>query len=81
MNALGEVAQAELTGHALALLAKQASRVLATLDEAARNAALEAMAAAVERASAALLAANADCRIDDRRTRSPRCDAGAAEAG
>jgi glutamate-5-semialdehyde dehydrogenase len=60
MNALGEVAQAELTGHALALLAKQASRVLATLDEAARNAALEAMAAAVERASAALLAANAE---------------------
>jgi glutamate-5-semialdehyde dehydrogenase len=40
--------------------AKAASRVLVPLDEAARNAALEAMAKALEAASAELLAASAD---------------------
>ncbi len=45
---------------AIAEGAKRASRVLATLDEAARNAALEAMARAVEAARAALLRVNAD---------------------
>jgi glutamate-5-semialdehyde dehydrogenase len=40
--------------------AKRASRVLAPLDEAERNAALEAMAKALEAASAELLAANAE---------------------
>jgi len=40
--------------------AKRASRVLASLDEAARNAALEAMAKALEAASGELLAANAE---------------------
>ena len=43
---------------AMAEAAKSASRVLAALDEVKRNAALEAMAQAVERASADLLAAN-----------------------
>ncbi len=45
---------------AMAEAAKGASRVLAPLDDAARNAALEAMAKALEAASAELLAANAD---------------------
>ena len=45
---------------AMAEAAKRASRVLAGLDEARRNAALEAMARAVEAASAELLAANAE---------------------
>ena len=50
---------------AIAEAAKLASRVLAPLDEAARNAALEAMAKALEGASAELLAANAeDCRAE-----------------
>jgi glutamate-5-semialdehyde dehydrogenase len=44
----------------MAEAAKSASRVLATLDEAKRNAALEAMAKALEGASAELLAANAE---------------------
>jgi glutamate-5-semialdehyde dehydrogenase len=43
----------------IAAAAKGASRVLATLDESRRNAALEAMARAVEGVSAELLAANA----------------------
>ena len=45
---------------AMAEAAKSASRALAALDEVNRNAALEAMALAVEDASAALLAANAE---------------------
>jgi glutamate-5-semialdehyde dehydrogenase len=48
-----------LTTHEIALAAKHASRLLAPLDEAARNAALEAMAKALEAASAELMAANA----------------------
>jgi glutamate-5-semialdehyde dehydrogenase len=44
----------------IAEAAKRASRLLATLDEAARNAALEAMAKALEAASAELFEANAD---------------------
>jgi glutamate-5-semialdehyde dehydrogenase len=50
----------ELSTREIAVAAKQASRVLASLDEAGRNAALEAMAKAVEAASAEVLAANAD---------------------
>ncbi len=49
-----------LSVRAMAEAAKSASRVLAALDEGKRNAALEAMAEAVERASAELLAANAE---------------------
>jgi glutamate-5-semialdehyde dehydrogenase len=45
---------------AMAEAAKSASRVFAALDEVKRNAALEAMAQAVEGASAELLAANAE---------------------
>jgi glutamate-5-semialdehyde dehydrogenase len=45
---------------AMAEAAKGASRVLAPLDDAARNAALEAMAKALEAASAELLTANAE---------------------
>ena len=45
--------------HTLALAAKSASRVLASLGEEPRNAALEAMAVAIERAQKNLLAANA----------------------
>jgi glutamate-5-semialdehyde dehydrogenase len=48
-----------MTSRTIAQAAKNASRVLAPLAEAKRNAALQAMAAAVERASAELLAANA----------------------
>jgi glutamate-5-semialdehyde dehydrogenase len=48
-----------LTTRELAEAARRASRTLATLDEAARNAALEAMAAALEAANAELFAANA----------------------
>ena len=48
-----------LSTRAVAEAAKAASRVLAPLDEAARNAALEAMAKALEAARAELLAANA----------------------
>jgi len=47
-----------LSTHEIALAAKHASRLIAPLDEAARNAALEAMAKALEGASTALLAAN-----------------------
>jgi len=50
----------ELSTREIAVGAKQASRVLASLDEAMRNGALEAMAKALEAASAELLAANAD---------------------
>ncbi len=45
---------------AVAEAAKRASRVLATFDEATRNRALEAMAAAIEPAGARLLEANAE---------------------
>lgn len=45
---------------AMARAAKSASRMLAPLDEATRNAALEAMAYALEQARAALLAANTE---------------------
>ncbi len=47
-----------MSTHEVAEAAKRASRVLAPLDEASRNAALEAMAKALEAASAELLAAN-----------------------
>jgi glutamate-5-semialdehyde dehydrogenase len=50
----------ELSTREIAVGAKQASRVLASLDEAGRNTVLEAMAKALEAASAELLAANAD---------------------
>jgi glutamate-5-semialdehyde dehydrogenase len=49
-----------MTSREVALAAKKSSRVLAPLDEARRNAALEAMAVAVESASEKLLAANAE---------------------
>jgi glutamate-5-semialdehyde dehydrogenase len=49
-----------LSTRAIAEAAKLASRVLAPLDEAARNAALETMAKALEAASTELLAANAE---------------------
>jgi glutamate-5-semialdehyde dehydrogenase len=53
-------AEASLLGvRTRAEAAKKASRVLAGLDEAARNDALEAMAVAIEKASAELLRANA----------------------
>lgn len=48
------------TTRKMAEAAKRASRPLATLSEAARNAALEAMAAALEAAAPTLLAANAE---------------------
>ncbi len=49
--------------HEIAEAAKRASRMIAPLDEARRNAALEAMARALETASAELMQANAeDCR-------------------
>jgi glutamate-5-semialdehyde dehydrogenase len=51
---------AALSMREVAEAAKRASRVIATLDEAARNAALESMAAAIEAASAELFAANAE---------------------
>ena len=53
-------ATAARSTRAIAESAKLASRVLAPLDEAARNAALEAMAGALEAASAELFAANAE---------------------
>ena len=49
-----------LSTREIAEAAKRASRVLASLDEAARNAALEAIAEALEAASAELLEANAE---------------------
>lgn len=52
--------KSSLSTRAIAEAAKAASRVLAPLDEAARNAALEAMAKALEGASEELLAASAD---------------------
>jgi glutamate-5-semialdehyde dehydrogenase len=48
-----------MSTHEMALAAKHASRLLAPLDEATRNAALQAMARALEAASADLMAANA----------------------
>jgi len=51
---------APLSSRAIAEAAKSASRVLAPLSEARRNAALEAMAAAVEADEAELMAANAE---------------------
>ncbi len=48
-----------LTTLEIAQSAKSASRILAPLDESRRNAALEAMAVAVEGAQEALIAANA----------------------
>jgi glutamate-5-semialdehyde dehydrogenase len=53
-----------LSTRAIAEAAKAASRVLAPLDEAARNAALEAMAKALEGASTELLAVSADSYAD-----------------
>ena len=49
-----------MSSRAIAAAAKNASRVLAPLDEARRNAALEAMAVAVEAAGAELMRANAE---------------------
>jgi len=49
-----------VSSRAIAAAAKTASRVLAPLDEARRNAALESMAVAVEAAAAELLRANAE---------------------
>jgi glutamate-5-semialdehyde dehydrogenase len=49
-----------LTVREIAEAAKRASRVMASLDEAARNAALEAIAKALEAASEGLFAANAE---------------------
>ena len=49
-----------MSSRAIAAAAKNASRVLAPLDEARRNAALEAMAVAVEAASVELMRANAE---------------------
>ena len=57
MNVVAAVSVSTLE---VAEAAKRASRVLASLDEAARNAALEAMAKALEAASGELLAANAE---------------------
>jgi glutamate-5-semialdehyde dehydrogenase len=51
---------AELSTHAVAEAAKRASRVLAPLDGAERNAALEAMAKGLEVASAEILDANSE---------------------
>jgi glutamate-5-semialdehyde dehydrogenase len=53
------IPKSAVSTHEIALAAKHASRLLAPLDEAARNAALEAMAKALESASADLMAANA----------------------
>jgi len=50
----------DVSSRAIAAAAKNASRVLAPLDEAKRNAALEAMAVAVEAAAAELMSANAE---------------------
>jgi glutamate-5-semialdehyde dehydrogenase len=58
MSAAASLPGSGLSVRALAEVAKSASRVLAALDEAKRNAALEAMAQALEGASAELLAVN-----------------------
>jgi glutamate-5-semialdehyde dehydrogenase len=60
MSAVASSAESGLSVRAMAEAAKSASRMLAALDEVKRNAALEAMAQAVEAASAELLRANAD---------------------
>jgi len=59
VSALAEAAEAMSTME-IAAAAKRASRVLAPLDAAARNAALESMAAALEAEEAALCAVNAE---------------------
>ena len=58
MSAAASSAGSGLSVRGMTEAAKVASRVLAGLDEAKRNAALEAMAQAIERASAELLTAN-----------------------
>jgi glutamate-5-semialdehyde dehydrogenase len=58
MSAAASLPTSGLSVRAMAETAKRASRVLAALEEARRNAALEAMAQALEGASAELLAAN-----------------------
>ena len=65
--AAGSLPKGSLSTRETAEAAKLASRILAPLDEAARNAALEAMAKALEAASAELLAANAEdsCAEDE----------------
>jgi glutamate-5-semialdehyde dehydrogenase len=60
MNAAASLPTSGLSVRAMAESAKSASRLLAALDEAKRNAALEAMAQALEGASAELLAANVE---------------------
>ncbi len=59
MSAAASLPKGSLSTRETAEAAKSASRLLAALDEAKRNAALEAMAKALEGASAELLAANA----------------------
>jgi len=60
MSAVASLPGSGLSVRAMAEAAKGASRLLAALDEAKRNAALEAMALAIEGASAELLRANAE---------------------
>jgi len=61
MSAAAVVASADVVStRQIAEAAKRASRVLAPLDEAKRNAALEAMAVALEAAGAELFEANAE---------------------
>ncbi len=63
-TAAASVPESSLSTRAIAEAAKAASRVLGPLDEAARNAALEAMAKGLEAASAELLAVSADSCAD-----------------
>lgn len=64
VEALPAAAQAH-SARSIAEAAKRASRLLAPLDEASRNAALESMANALDSASAELIAANTeDCSAD-----------------
>ncbi len=63
-TAAASVQESSLSTRVIAEAAKAASRVLAPLDEAARNAALEAMAKALEAASAELLAVSAASSAD-----------------
>ncbi|MGA8938432.1 MAG: glutamate-5-semialdehyde dehydrogenase [Acidobacteriaceae bacterium] len=60
MSAAASLPKSDLSTRGMAEAAKSASRVLATLDEAERNAALEAMALALEATSAELLRVNAE---------------------
>ncbi|MGA7158569.1 MAG: glutamate-5-semialdehyde dehydrogenase [Acidobacteriaceae bacterium] len=60
MSAAASLPRSSLNTRAVAEAAKAAARVLAPTDEAKRNTALEAMAAALESAGAELLAANAE---------------------